>query len=124
MDDLPLSQKNIPVSMAPVSQRAPGSANLEPLKANISNKFFPNFKNSMDNLIRSSVTETDKQNSAIFFDGLLHDLTMLRTYLPSSLSRDQQNALEDATLYGKRPRPSFGMGTRKNKKRKGSRRKH
>jgi hypothetical protein len=39
---------------------------LEPLKANISNKFFPNFKNSMDNLIRSSLTETDKQNTALF----------------------------------------------------------
>ena len=128
-----LSQKRLPPETLEYNSqpppRAPPNPNLEPLKQNIRNKFFGNFYNGIDMLIRSSTTDTDKQNTAVFVDDLLFKLGVLRSKLPSSLSSAQEEHLENARKLAKtqaeyKIQNPFGSGTRRRRKRKGSRRRH
>jgi hypothetical protein len=131
--DVPLSQKRlVPETLEYDSQpppRAPPNPTLQPLKNNIRDKFFGNFYNSIDMLIRSSTTDTDKQNTAVFVDDMLFKLGALRSKLPSGLSSEQEEHLRNANKLAKtqaesRMRNPFGSGTRRRRKRKGSRRSH
>jgi hypothetical protein len=128
-----LSQKRLPQQTLEYDSqpppRAPANPNLEPLKDNIRNKFFGKFYNSIDLLIRSSTTDTDKQNTVVFVDDMLFKLGVLRANLPSGLSSAQEEHLENARKLAKTQAESriqnpFGSGTRRRRKRKGSRRSH
>ena len=131
--DLPLSQKRLAPETLEYNPQPPPrpriNSELERLKDNIRNKFYANFYNSIDMLIRSSTTDTDKRNTAVFVDDLLFKLGVLRATLPSGLSSEQEEHLRNANKLAKTQAESriqnpFGSGTRRRRRRKGTRRRY